>query len=481
MGTGETAPDRDPPARTQVLIASERTRVTRVFLPGRTAIRKEPLGSDAQRRLQHELAMLERLRGATGLAQLADVPPHPGSIMLADAGPRSALQLSKPMAVDDLVGLAVDLARAVAEMHHRGVMHRDIAPANIVVSRDGAPCLVDFALATLLAEVRPDFTHHSEIVGTLEYLAPEQTGRTGWSVDERADLYALGATLYELATGQPPFGSGDPLRLVHDHLARVPVPPANVNPAVPATFSEIVMHLLEKEPDNRYQSADGLVRDLEAVRHASAGPADAAFRIAERDVPLRLLAPSELVGRDAEVATLRDAFEEALAGGCRGVLISGPPGVGKTALAAEARAIVASSGGWFVAGKFDKHRRDLEFDGTQPRADGRRHAARGSGEGSGPGRDDRTAHTRESVRHRRASRHAPPRRPAEADSRRLALGRRGCSWPPATVRGHRAARIARRGIGAAVPADGRGDGVTGRTSGAHPPAGRDRRTDRGGG
>jgi signal transduction histidine kinase len=362
MGTGETAPDRDPPARTQVLIASERTRVTRVFLPGRTAIRKEPLGSDAQRRLQHELAMLERLRGATGLAQLADVPPHPGSIMLADAGPRSALQLSKPMAVDDLVGLAVDLARAVAEMHRRGVMHRDIAPANIVVSRDGAPCLVDFALATLLAEVRPDFTHHSEIVGTLEYLAPEQTGRTGWSVDERADLYALGATLYELATGQPPFGSGDPLRLVHDHLARVPVPPANVNPAVPATFSEIVMHLLEKEPDNRYQSADGLVRDLEAVRHASAGPADAAFRIAERDVPLRLLAPSELVGRDAEVATLRDAFEEALAGGCRGVLISGPPGVGKTALAAEARAIVASSGGWFVAGKFDKHRRDLEFD-----------------------------------------------------------------------------------------------------------------------
>jgi signal transduction histidine kinase/tRNA A-37 threonylcarbamoyl transferase component Bud32 len=333
-----------------------------VFLRGRTVIRKEPLGADAQRRLQHELAMLERLRSATGIAQLANAPPYPGSIVLVDVGGASAVELPKPLAIDDLIGLAVDMARAVAEMHRRGVMHRDIAPANIVVSGEGAPCLVDFALATPLAEVRPDFTHHSEIVGTLAYLAPEQTGRTGRSVDERADLYALGATLYELATGEPPFGSGDPLRLIHDHLARVPVPPAQVNPAVPAVVSEIVMRLLEKEPENRYQTADGLVHDLEAVRDAPAGAARAALRIGEQDFPLRLLPPSRLVGRDAQVATLREAFDEALEGRCRGVLISGAPGVGKTALAAEVRLVVASRGGWFVAGKFDEHRRDLEFD-----------------------------------------------------------------------------------------------------------------------
>jgi serine/threonine protein kinase len=106
---------------------------------------------------------------------------------------------------------------------------RDITPANIVICRGGASCLVDFALATSFAEIRPEFTHHTEIVGTLAYLAPEQTGRTGRSVDQRADLYALGATLYELATGGPQFGSGDPLRLALDHLARVPVPPAEVN------------------------------------------------------------------------------------------------------------------------------------------------------------------------------------------------------------------------------------------------------------
>jgi serine/threonine protein kinase len=110
---------------------------------------------------------------------------------------------------------------------------------------------VDFALAASIAEIRREFTHHSEIPGTLAYLAPEQTGRTGRSVDQRADLYALGATLYELAAGAPPFGFGDPLRLTHDHLARVPVPPAQVDPAVPEPLSAIVMHLLEKEPDNR--------------------------------------------------------------------------------------------------------------------------------------------------------------------------------------------------------------------------------------
>jgi hypothetical protein len=268
--------------------------------------------------------------------------------------------LSTPLDVDELIGLAVGLARAVARMHRRGVMHRDIAPANVVISRTGAACLVDFALAMSLAEIRPEFTHHTQIVGTLAYLAPEQTGRTGRSVDQRADLYALGATLYELATGAPPFGSGDPLRLVHAHLARVPASPAEVNPAVPASLSAIILHLLEKEPDRRYQSAEGLVSDLDRVRDAPAHPA--ALRAGERDVPVRLLPPSRLVGREAEVAALDAAFEDALVGRCRGVLISGAPGVGKSALVDELRAVVTGRDGWFVAGKFDQYRRDIEFD-----------------------------------------------------------------------------------------------------------------------
>jgi len=359
---GGVLPGRNPPDRAEVVHESTRTRVTRLFLREGAVIRKEPLGPDADRRLRHEAAVLERLRGIEGVAQLASVPRYPGSIVLADAGGMSLAEVATPLAAGELAELGLGLARAVAGMHRAGVLHRDISPANIMISSDGAPCLVDFALATSLAEIRPGFTHHAEIAGTLAYLAPEATGRTARPVDQRADLYALGAVLYELATGEPPFGFGDPLRLTHDHLARVPDPPAQVNPAVPQLLSEIIMHLLEKEPDHRYQTADGVVNDLERLRDAGTRPGGAAWRVGERDVPMRLLPPSRLVGRDSEVAGLRGAFADALAGRCPGVLLAGAPGVGKTVLADELRPVVTGADGWFVAGKFDAYRRDLEFD-----------------------------------------------------------------------------------------------------------------------
>jgi serine/threonine protein kinase len=257
MGAGGVLSGPDPPVRAEIVHRSERTRVTRLFLPGGTVVRKEPLGPDAEGRVRHEAAMLGRLRGVAGVAQLAQEARYPGSVVLQDAGAASLAGMSRPLPADKLAGLGLGLARAVAGMHHRGVIHRDITPANIVLSRDGVPCLVDFALAALLAEIRPEFTHHAQIAGTLAYLAPEATGRTGRTVDQRADLYALGATLYELATGEPPFGAGDPLRLTHDHLARVPASPAEANPALPAPLSGIIMHLLEKEPDHRYQTEPG--------------------------------------------------------------------------------------------------------------------------------------------------------------------------------------------------------------------------------
>src|SRR6201996_6988034 len=355
----EARPDQDPFLQAEIVHSSARTRITRLLSQGRTVIRKEPLGPDADRRVRHEVAMLDHLRGVAGVAQLAEGPHYPGSVMLEDAGTASLAGMTKPLPVDKVIHLGLGLARAVAGMHQRGVIHRDIAPANVVVSDDGTPCLVDFALASSFAEIRPEFTHHSEITGTLAYLAPEATGRTGRPVDRRADLYALGAVLYELATGAPPFGSGDPLRLVHDHLARVPTPPVQVNPAVPEPLSQIIVHLLEKEPDSRYQTAEGLVADLERVQEARGA---AGLRVGGHDMPVRLGQPSRLAGRDDEVAVLEAAFGQALAGRCRGVLVAGAPGVGKTALADQLRPVVTGRDGWFVAGKFDEYRRDLEFD-----------------------------------------------------------------------------------------------------------------------
>jgi hypothetical protein len=352
----------DPPVRFAVVHESARARVTRLSRADRTLIVKEPLGPDAGSRLRHETAILERLRGVAGVAQLADEPPREGSIVLADAGDRTLAELPKPVPARDLAGFALRLALAMAESHRREVIHRDLAPANVVVAADGTPTIVDFALATSIAEIRPEFTHHSEIPGTLAYLAPEQTGRTGRAVDQRADLYALGAVLYELGTGEPPFGVGDPLRPIGS-LARLPTPPADVNQDIPEPLSKIILHLLEKEPDNRYQSADGVVHDLERLRDARTGHGE--FRVGERDFPVRLLPPSRLVGRDEQVTALKDAFADALAGRCAGVLVSGVPGVGKTALVDELRPVVTASGGWFVAGKFDEYRRDQEFNAVQ--------------------------------------------------------------------------------------------------------------------
>ena len=155
-----------PACRAEIVHEGGRTRITRLFLPGRTVIRKEPLGPDAERRVRHEDAMLKRLRGAKGLAQLADDSRYPGCVVLADHGEEDLAGMTKPLPADDLAGLGLGLARAVAGMHQRGVIHRDITPANIVVSADGTPCLVDFALASSWPRSARSW-HHAEIVGAL--------------------------------------------------------------------------------------------------------------------------------------------------------------------------------------------------------------------------------------------------------------------------------------------------------------------------
>ena len=369
--TGETQVGDRPGAAAgdcsvDVLYESARTRVIRIrpAHSASTLICKEPLGPGAAQRLRHEIAMLERLADVDGVSQLAPGARYTGAITLVDtAGMALATVIAAaPLKPDEVVAVALDLAGIIARVHRCGVVHKDINPANILV--DGGrfrPTLIDFGLASTFAEERPDFTPQTMIAGTLAYLAPEQTGRTGRAVDQRADLYALGATLYELATGQPPFGTGDPLRLTHDHLARVPTPPAERNSEVPQALSDIILRLLEKEPDRRYQSAEGLAHDL--ARLAASG--GARFPLGERDFPLRLSPPSRLVGREDEIGVLREAFADALTGRGRGGLVSGVPGVGKTALIDELRSVVAARGGWFVTGKFDQHRQDLDADGVR--------------------------------------------------------------------------------------------------------------------
>jgi len=363
LGQQLERPDADACARAETLHESGRTRIRRVRLAGGpdTVMHKEPLGADSEQRRRHETAMLQRLAGVPGIVQLAAGAAGPEVIVLQDLG-GTPLSAAAPVTGPELVELAFKLATVLSGMHKRGVVHKDISPANVVRTADGEPVLIDFELATTFAEDRPSFVHQSQIAGTLAYMAPEQTGRTGGVVDQRADLYSLGAVLFELAVGWPPFRDQDPLRVIHGHLAEQPEAPADLNPEVPRVLSDIILRLLAKEPDNRYQSAEGLAFDLGLVRARLAAGDPAPVVLGERDFPLRLAPPSRLVGRDAESAALKSAFEGSLRGECRAVLVCGPPGVGKTALIDQLRPVVAARGGWFVAGKFDQNRSDMTSD-----------------------------------------------------------------------------------------------------------------------
>lgn len=356
-------------AAREILHESEHTRIFRLCLAEgvRCIVCKEPLGENALERLRHESKILVRLAGVDGVSRLAEGPHPATAIALEDCDGVSLAQVlrTERFGLQPMLTLALQLAQIVAGVHGAGVIHRDISPANILLSgAQRRPVLIDFDLATLFAEQQTGFIHHFEIAGTLAYLAPEQTGRTSRAVDQRADLYALGAIFYELATGRPPFEGDDALQLVYDHLVREPTPPVELDAHVPQGLSDIILRLLAKEPDARYQSAHGLVHDLSMLGIALLRGDSSVFPLGERDFAARLAPPSRLVGRHSEIASLKQAFDNALSGGPRGVLVSGAPGVGKTTLVNELRPMVAARHGWFLFGKFDSQRQDLASDGV---------------------------------------------------------------------------------------------------------------------
>jgi diguanylate cyclase (GGDEF)-like protein len=346
----------------EILYESERCLVFRRHARelGRPVICKRPLGPAAAHRLQHERRILERLAGIEGVPVLAPGLVTDGSLTFEDPiGTRlHSARANRRVTFAEAAAIGQAVAGILAAIHRRGVLHKDINPSNILLCGEAQqPMVIDYDLATTFAEERPAFTHHSEITGTLAYLAPEQSGRMARAVDQRTDLYSLGATLYELVVGDLPFRTEEPLGLIRDHLATVPPAPAAIDPAIPATLSDIIMLLLEKEPDDRYQSAEGLAHDLARLNAALACGDGGSFPLRERDFSQQLTTP-RLIGRDAEVATMRGAFEAAVQGDGGGILVAGAPGVGKTALIERLRPIVTARRGWFVYGKVDQFRHD---------------------------------------------------------------------------------------------------------------------------
>ncbi len=311
----------------------------------------------ARSALHNEQRILDRLQGLPGCPRLVRYAPTLPELAVADIG-GVTLQASGLLGNLDLQGfLAVSraLAHAVAGIHGRGVIHKDLNPANILVRpSDLRVQIIDYDLATTFAEEHPGFDHPSVLPGTPAYLSPEQTGRMNRPVDYRTDLYSLGATLYALATGSPPFADTDTLGLIHAHLARTPAPPQARAPWLPPRVADLILTLLAKEPDDRYQSAAGLAHDLHLLYSALAAdqPLEA-VRLKALDLPLAPRPPRRLYGREQESATLMAAFTDATAGSARGLFVAGYSGVGKTVLIHEIHRPVTLGGGLFISGKFE--------------------------------------------------------------------------------------------------------------------------------
>ncbi|WP_295448978.1 serine/threonine-protein kinase [uncultured Thiodictyon sp.] len=322
-------------------------------------------GAAARTALNNERRILERLQGLADCPRLVRGDSAQRDLVVDDFGGLT-LHASGLLGAIDLAGflvLSAALAHQLALIHGCGVIHKDLNPANILVRRDDLRVqIIDFDLATTFAEEHPEFGHSSRSLGTLAYLSPEQTGRMNRPVDYRTDLYSLGATLYALATGVPPFAETDPLRLLHAHLARAPQPPHEQASWLPPRLSELMLMLLAKEPDDRYQSAAGLAYDLQQLGQAlTDGRPLAGVRLRERDLPLAPRSPRRLYGRDAELATLLAAFASVTQGGFRSLFVAGYSGVGKTSLIAEIHRPVTLAQGLFITGKFEQYSRDRPF------------------------------------------------------------------------------------------------------------------------
>ena len=317
-------------------------------------------------RLAHEFELRDELDGAWAVRPLALVREGGRTaLLLEDRGGEPLERLIVgPMEAGRFLRLAIDVAVTLGQAHQRGLIHKDVKPANILVNcADGRTRLTGFGIASLQPRERQSLEPPDVIAGTLAYMAPEQTGRMNCSIDSRSDLYALGVTFYQMLTRRLPFSAADPMEWVHCHIARKPIGPAEQEENVPAPISEIVMKLLAKAAEDRYQTVAGLEHDLRrCLAEWEAQGRIEPFALGERDKPDRLMIPEKLYGREREVEALLAALDRTVGGGPPElVLVSGYSGIGKSSVVNELHKALVPPRGLFASGKFDQYKRDIPY------------------------------------------------------------------------------------------------------------------------
>ncbi|MGD1939476.1 MAG: AAA family ATPase [Cyanophyceae cyanobacterium] len=294
------------------------------------------------------------------------VMPDDGAISLSDYWPQ-AKQTSQ-----EFLAIALQMAAALQYLGEQRIIHKDIKPANTIIHPGTQQVqLIDFSISSQLPKQQQQLVSPNVLEGTLPYISPEQTGRMNRSIDYRSDYYSLGVMFFELLTGQLPFESRDPMELVHCHIAVAPPVVHEVNPSVPRFLSDIVAKLMQKNAEDRYQSAAGILHDLDlGAQRLQTADSPAVLELGLQDITEHFLIPEKLYGRDAEVALLLDSFDRvagdpdrpnAAPSGSEFLLVAGFSGIGKTSVINEVHKPIVQQRGYFIEGKFDQFQQNVPY------------------------------------------------------------------------------------------------------------------------
>ncbi|WP_325315446.1 hybrid sensor histidine kinase/response regulator [Microcoleus sp. PH2017_28_MFU_U_A] len=363
-------------------------------------------------RLRHEYTIRKNLRNIETIVNSYRLETYQNSVALTleDFGglALSKLLTTQKIKLKHFLEIAVQLAQSLGEIHKNQIIHKDIKPHNIIIHPETYQVkITDFSISSRLVRENASPSYPNLLEGTLAYISPEQTGRMNRAIDYRSDFYSLGVTFYEMLTGELPFNAIDPLELVHCHIAKIAPAPHSLKPEIPEAISAIVMKLLEKTAEDRYQSADGLRFDLETcLAQLQAGGNISDFTAGNADRAGQLLIPQKLYGREAEVAALLAAFNRvsgveppqpplakgglselsqstgeppqpplvkggliesssssltSKTGGVELILVSGYSGIGKSCLVNEVQKPIVRQRGYFIGGKFDQFKRNIPY------------------------------------------------------------------------------------------------------------------------
>ncbi|MGK0291456.1 MAG: serine/threonine protein kinase, partial [bacterium] len=329
-------------------------------------LKKEYPSIEELARFQREYEMTRSLN-LEGVIQVYALEKHENSLVMVledfEGESLSDILKSQPLSLSEKLQLSIRITHIVGAIHQQHIIHKDINPSNIIWNRNTNQLkFIDFGISTELSFDIPEICNPNILEGTLPYISPEQTGRMNRSVDYRSDLYSLGVTLYKIFTEKLPFSSNDPMELIHEHMARIPQPLHELKATIPTAITHIILQLMQKNAESRYQTAFGLEHDLQhCFDQMKNGFHIQLFQLGKCDISDKFQIPEKLYGREYEIKTLLSAFDQVSCGTTQMMLIAGYSGVGKSALVREIHKPIIAKKGYFIDGKFDQFQRNIPY------------------------------------------------------------------------------------------------------------------------